>query len=347
MSGPKCLTCGLKEDALWSARPSSPTVAARHCEYPEHVEAYGCHPFVPAPVEEAAGPRCADDRCIDEARGNPRHITHIGWLAWHHTPCEPCPETEITCGLAETHTHHPFAPSAPTPPKAGESRECLLCSRVKPWGTFSTTTGAVVCKDCRDAAEHARLQPSDGEGEARDLDAGREARLPRDRPDIIAAWERHLTTELAVKDAEHTTHCNLKDFAIGYESAEAIRADVEARLLACAGCGEMVAEAVSGGHVIAGSPPDLCGPVFPTREAVAHLLEKSREDLEQLIAAENQRDALAEALRGVVARQLLGTLYCRACERRLADCAAGTFAEECWVRPSRDALAALDAEASQ
>ena len=42
------------------------------------------------------------------------------------------------------------------PPRVGMEVTCLLCARVKPWGTFDSNTGAVVCVDCRDAAYVAR-----------------------------------------------------------------------------------------------------------------------------------------------------------------------------------------------
>jgi hypothetical protein len=41
-------------------------------------------------------------------------------------------------------------------PKAGLELPCMLCSRERPWGTFDSGSGAIVCVDCRDGAAALR-----------------------------------------------------------------------------------------------------------------------------------------------------------------------------------------------
>jgi len=42
------------------------------------------------------------------------------------------------------------------PPPVGLALLCMLCSQERPWGSFDSHTGAVVCTPCRDAAAQAR-----------------------------------------------------------------------------------------------------------------------------------------------------------------------------------------------
>ena len=38
-----------------------------------------------------------------------------------------------------------------TSPPIGYELKCLVCARVKPWGTWDSVTGVTACVDCRDA----------------------------------------------------------------------------------------------------------------------------------------------------------------------------------------------------
>jgi len=52
--------------------------------------------------------------------------------------------------VGKTLRYHSQIKSFDTPP-VGEVRECFMCSKPRPWGLFSSKTGAAMCSPCRDS----------------------------------------------------------------------------------------------------------------------------------------------------------------------------------------------------
>jgi hypothetical protein len=118
-------------------------------------------------------------------------------LGWHYAFTEPggVRGNVWSCLTCEVNWRFVGEQWSAMPPESGEERECLLCSRRRPWGHFDSRTGTTVCVICRDGAMAASREALS-------------ASLPPSAPERIEA--KHDLSDV-MSDAHRMAH----EFAVG------------------------------------------------------------------------------------------------------------------------------------